>query len=98
MISGGVPAEKSSTTYLKALPAHAGIDSPSARNLHDNPQILNITSKRAANPPCIVVAWQRSSPFNSRGRGCPGGSSTTAGGWKQNRLGPPASPPPSPAP
>src|ERR1700722_8596939 len=50
-----------------------------------------MTDKSAANPPCIVAAWQRSSPFNSRDRGCPGGSSTTAGGWNQNRPCPPSS-------
>jgi hypothetical protein len=55
-------------------PASAGIDPPSARNLHNNPQILNVTNKRAANPLCIVTAWQKSSPFNFESRGCPGDS------------------------
>jgi len=54
-----------------AARANAASVSPSARNLHNNPQILNMTSKRAAHRPCIVVAWQTSSQFNSRGRGCP---------------------------
>jgi hypothetical protein len=51
-----------------------GIDLPSAQNLHNNPQILNGLSKRAANRPCIVTAWRRSSRFNFDDRGCPGGS------------------------
>jgi hypothetical protein len=48
--------------------------SPSARNLHNNPQILNNSLKHVANRPCIVTPWQRSSPFNFDDRGCPGGS------------------------
>jgi len=46
----------------------------SARNLHKNPQILNMPDKSAANGPGIVGPWRKSSPFNSGARGCHGGS------------------------
>jgi hypothetical protein len=53
----------------------------SARNLHENTQILNIPGKRAANRRRIVRPWGKSSAFNSGDRDCHGGCSKTAGGW-----------------
>jgi Domain of unknown function (DUF4173) len=55
----------------------------SARNLHKNPQILGIPDKCPANRPGIVAAWGKSSGSNFGRRDCPGGCSTTAGGWRR---------------
>ena len=66
--------------------------SPSAQILHKIPQILNISNKRAANRRRIVRPWGKSSSFNSGDRGCRGGCSTTAGGWKRRLFPPPSSP------
>jgi hypothetical protein len=45
----------------------------SARNLHKNPQILNIPSKSTANWPGIVGPWGKSFAFNFGDRDCHGG-------------------------
>src|ERR1700688_610024 len=64
----------------------------SARNLHKNPQILGIPDKGPANRPGIVAAWGKSSGSNFDRRDCPGGYSTTAGGWRRRDFVLPSSP------
>jgi hypothetical protein len=61
----------------------------SARNLHENPQILNGLGKRAANARTILGAWGKSSPFGFRARDCHDGYSTMAGGSNRCLFNPP---------
>jgi len=77
--------------FASTLPLQGRVRRASARNLHKNPQILGIPDKCPANRPGIFAAWGKSSASNFGRRDCPGGCSTTAGGWRRRRFVPPLS-------